>query len=137
MKARTHSLFSFYAYLKTGFALRQHASKMFDARLDPEISPSSIFLAFFHAFVFRLPSLQQLERDLRDSYLVNWSGAERAFGDDTLRYSLCGFHTAPLEETLVDVNQRLKRGKAFDDGRVQGRIVVAIDGIEVLSSFSR
>lgn len=137
MKDKTHSLSSFHTYLKKGFALRQHASKMRDARHDPEISPSSIFLALLHSFVFRLPSLQQLERDLRDSHLVNWIGAERAFGDDTLRYSLCGFHTALLEETLLDVNQRLKRGKAFDDGRVQGRLVVAIDGIEVLSSFSR
>jgi hypothetical protein len=38
---------------------------------------------------------------------------------------------------LVDVNRRLKRGKAFDTGRVQGRLVAALDGIEVLSSFSR
>ena len=137
MKERTHSLPSFSTYLSKGFALREHARGLRDARQDPEISPCSIFLALFHSFVFRLPSLQQLERDLRDSHLVGWIGAERAFGDDTLRYSLCGFQTAPLEEMLVDVNQRLKRSKAFDDGRVQGRIVVAIDGIEVISSFSR
>ena len=132
-----HSLPSFSAYLNKGFALRQHASNMRDARQDPEISPSSVLLSLFHSFVFRLPSFQSLERDLKDSYLVDWIKAERAFTDDTLRYSLCGFHTEPLEEMLVDVNQRLKRSKAFDDGRVQGRIVVAIDGIEVISSFSR
>ena len=136
-ESQTHSLPSFSAYLNKGFALRQHASNMRDARQDPEISPCSVFLALFHSFVFRLPSFQRLERDLKDSYLVDWIGAERAFGDDTLRYSLCGFDTAPLEAMLVDVNQRLKRSKAFDDGRVQGRIVVAIDGIEVVSSFSR
>ena len=137
MKEKTHSLPSFCAYLNKGFALRQHASNMRDARRDPDISPASVFLALFHSFVYRLPSLQRLERDLTDSHLVDWIGAERAFGDDTLRYSLCGFHLAPLEDFLVDVNQRLKRGKAFDDGRVQGRVVVAIDGIEVISSFSR
>jgi hypothetical protein len=38
---------------------------------------------------------------------------------------------------LVQVNRRLKRNKAFDQGRVQGRIVAALDGIEVLSSYSR
>jgi hypothetical protein len=43
----------------------------------------------------------------------------------------------PLEAMLADVNRRLKRGKAFDAGRVQGRLVAALDGIEVLSSFSR
>jgi hypothetical protein len=38
---------------------------------------------------------------------------------------------------LVQVNRTLKRNKAFDSGRVQGRIVAALDGIEVLSSYSR
>jgi Transposase DDE domain len=137
MKDKTHSLPSFSAYLNKGFALRQHAAAMGDARHNPKISPSSVFLSLFHSFVFRLPSFQSLERDLKDSHLVDWIGAERAFSDDTLRYSLCGFEMAPLEKMLVDVNQRLKRSKAFDDGRVQGRVGVAIDGIEVVSSFSR
>ena len=110
---------------------------MADARTDPDISPSSIFLALFHSFVFRLPSFQQLDCELSHSYLPQWIGAERAFRDDTLRYSLCGFDLDPLEAMLVDVNRRLKRGKAFDEGRVQGRMVAALDGIEVLSSFSR
>jgi hypothetical protein len=87
--------------------------------------------------VFRLPSFQQLDSELAHSYLQQWIGAERAFRDDTLRYSLCGFDLEPLEAMLVDINCRLKRGKAFDQGRLQGRLVAALDGIEVLSSFSR
>jgi len=137
MKDRTHSLPSFATYLNKGFALREHAADMRDARQNPVISPSSVFLALFHAFAFRLPSFKRLERDLQDSCLVDWIGAERSFRDDTLRYSLCGFEAAPLEDMLVDVNKRLKRSKAFDDGRVQGCRVVAIDGIEIISSFSR
>jgi hypothetical protein len=137
MKDRSHSLPSFTAWLNKCFHLREHASRMTDARIDPEISPSSVFLALFHAFVFRLPSFQQLDADLSHSYLQRWIGAERAFRDDTLRYSLCGFELEPLEAMLVDINRRLKRGKAFDEGRVQGHLVAALDGIEVLSSFSR
>jgi hypothetical protein len=38
---------------------------------------------------------------------------------------------------LVQVNQTLKRNKAFDAGRVQCRIVAALDGVEILSSYSR
>jgi hypothetical protein len=38
---------------------------------------------------------------------------------------------------LVQVNRTLKRNKALDPGRVQGRMVAALDGIEVLSSYSR
>jgi Transposase DDE domain len=137
MKDKGHSLPSFSAWLNKGFALRQHAAQMKDARLDPEISPASVFLALFHAFVFRLPSFQQLDSELNHSYLQHWIGAERAFRDDTLRYSLCGFDLGPLETMLVEVNRRFKRGKVLDPGRVQGRLVAALDGIEVLSSFSR
>lgn len=110
---------------------------MADSRTDPEVSPTSVFLALFYSFVFRIPSLQQLDSELAHSCLQHWIGAERAFRDDTLRYSLCGFDMVPLESMLVDVNRRLKRGKALDSGRVQGRLVAALDGIEVVSSFSR
>lgn len=137
MKDRTHSLPSFSTWINKGFALRQHAAQMRDARLHPEISPASVFLTVFYACVFRLPSFQQLDSELHHSHLQHWTGAERAFHDDTLRYSLCGFDLQPLEAMLVDVNRRLKRGKAFDAGRVQGRLVAALDGIEVLASFSR
>jgi hypothetical protein len=137
MKDRTHSLSSFSAYVNKGFDLRVHARRMSDARTNPEISAPSVFLALFHAFVFRLPSFQQLDSELGHSYLQQWIGAERGFRDDTLRYSLCGFNLDPLEAMLVDINRRLKRSKAFDEGRIQGRLVAALDGIEILSSFSR
>ncbi len=137
MKDRISSLLSFSTYVNKGFDLRPHARRMSDARADPEISPASVFLALFYAFVFRLPSFQALDTELSHSYLQNWIGAERAFRDDTLRYSLCSFNLEPLEQMLVDLNRRLKRSKALDAGRVQGHLVAALDGIEVLSSFSR
>ncbi len=137
MKAHAHSLPSFSAYLDKVFDFRSHLDQLSDARHDPDISPQSVFRAMFHAFVFRLPSVQQLQIDLRHSHLQQSIGVNRAFSDDTLRYSLCGFDLDPLQTMLVDVNRRLKRSKAFDPGRVQGRIVAALDGIEVLSSYSR
>src|SRR5437899_10649159 len=116
MKDRTHELPSFSTWLNKGFDLRVHASQMSDARTDPEISPASVFLALFHAFVFRLPSFQQLDTELAHSYLQNWIGAERPFRDDTLRYSLSGFHLEPLEQMLVAINRRLKPSNALDAG---------------------
>jgi hypothetical protein len=95
MKERAHSLPSFCAWLNKGFDLRPPATQMSDARTDPEIAPSSIFLAVFHSFVFRLPSFQQLDSELSHSHLQNWMGAERAFGDDTLRYSFVRFRPGP------------------------------------------
>lgn len=132
-----HELPSFTRYLNKVFGFRTATAGLADARLNPEIPPSAVFLAAFHGFVFRLPSFQQLEAELRDPALQRWIGVTRAFSDDVLRYSLSGFALEPLQEMLVDVNRRLKRNKAFDEGRVQGRIVAALDGVEVLSSYSR
>ena len=136
-----HEIASFARYLNKVFDFRTLAGTLTDSRVDPEISPTAVFLATFHGFVFRLPSFQQMETELAQPALQRWVGADRAFRDDVLRYSLSGFSLSGLEAMLVDVNRTLKRNKAFDTGRVQGRIVAALDGIldgiEVLSSYSR
>lgn len=132
-----HELPSFARYLNKVFDFRTLTAKLRDCRRAPEIPPSAVFLAAFHGFVFRLPSFQQLEAELTQPALQRWIGAERAFHDDALRYSLCGFEIEGLEHMLVQANRTLKRNKAFDADRVQGRIVAALDGIEILSSYSR
>jgi hypothetical protein len=133
----THELPSFARYLNKVFDFRNATASLADARHDPEISPATVFLAAFHGFVFRLPSFQQLEAELTQPALQRWIGAERAFRDDVLRYSLCSFQVEGLERMLVQIHRRLKRNKTFDASRPQGRIVAAVDGIEVLSSYSR
>jgi len=133
----THEIPSFARYLRQVFGFRAAAGQLTDARQDPEISAPSVFLAAFYGFVFRLPSFQQLESDLAQPPLQRWVGSDRGFGDDVLRYSLCGFDVPGLEQMLVQVNRTLKRGKALNEGHVQGRIVAALDGVEVLSSYSR
>ena len=132
-----HELPSFARYLNKVFDFRTAVAALTDSRLDPEISPAAVFLAAFHGFAFRLPSFQQLEAELSQPALQRWIGADRAFRDDVLRYSLSGFHLEHLERMLVQINRTLKRNKALDPGRVQGCIVAALDGIEVLSSYSR
>lgn len=132
-----HQLPSFARYLNKVFDFRAAMATLADSRIEPEISPSAVFLAAFHGFVFRLRSFQQLEAEIAHPAFQNWIGAPRAFRDDVLRYSLCGFSLPPLEAMLVNINRTLKRNKVFDEGRVQGHIVAALDGIEVLSSYSR
>jgi len=132
-----HQLPSFGRYLNKVFDFRSAVAGLTDSRHEPEISPAAVFLAAFHGFVFRLPSFQQLEADLTQPALQRWVGADRAFSDDALRYSLSGFHLEGLEQMLTDFNRTLKRNKVFDAERVKGRIVAALDGIETLSSYSR
>ena len=132
-----HEIPSFARYLNKVFDFRTVTAGLKDSRQAPEISPQSVFLAAFYGFVFRLPSFQQLESELAQPHLQHWIGSHRGFGDDVLRYSLCGFDLRGLEEMLIQTNRTLKRSKAFDEGRLQGRIVAALDGVEVLSSYSR
>jgi hypothetical protein len=136
-KPPQHAFASFVRYLNKVFDFRSLTDSLHDSRHQPEISPAAVFRAVFHGFVFRLSSFQHLESDIADPSFQRWIGVQRAFRDDVLRYSLCGFDVAALEAMLVQVNRTLKRNKALDAGRVQGRIVAALDGIEVLSSYSR
>ncbi len=133
----SHTLPSFDAYVDKVFHLREALSSLRDARQHPDIPPAAVFRALFYGFVFRLRSFKELEADLAQPQLQQHLGASRPFRDDTLRYSLASFATEPLEQMLVTVNRQLKRNKALDPGRVQGHLVAALDGIEVLSSFSR
>ncbi len=135
--SRGHTLPSFTTYINKIFGFRDDLARLSDARQAPDISAQAVFQAVFHAFVFRLGSFRQLQADLAEPAFQRAIGAPRAFSDDVFRYSLCGFDLEPLEQMLVGINRRLKRNKAFDPGRMQGRIVAALDGIEVVSSFSR
>jgi hypothetical protein len=132
-----HAFPSFVGYVNKVFDFRSLTDALTDARHHPEISPAAVFRAVFHGFVFRLSSFQQLQSEIADPAFQRWRGVNRAFRDDVMRYSLCSFDLTGLETMLVQINRTLKRNKALDPGRVQGRIVAALDGIEVLSSYSR
>jgi hypothetical protein len=136
-KPPQHGFPSFVRYLNKVFDFRSRTDALTDSRHQPDISPAAVFRAVFHGFVFRLGSFQQLESEIAEPAFQRWMGANRAFRDDVLRFSLCGFDLSALQAMLVQVNRTLKRNKALDAGRVQGRIVAALDGVEVLSSYSR
>src|SRR5713226_8410470 len=106
MKDRTHCLPSFSTWLNKGFDLRLHAGQMSDSRTDPEISPASVFLALFHAFVFRLPSFQQLDAELAHTYLQHWIG-----------HSAAGCALRPDPRLATDAKDRLACRRHCGAGR--------------------
>ncbi len=132
-----HELPSLARYLNKVFDFRSLSDSLSDARKNPEIAAPTVFRAVFHGFLFRFCSFQELQSELALPAFQRCIGAARSFGDDVLRYSLCGFDLSQLETALVRSNHTLKRNKAFQQGRVQGRIVAALDGLEILSSYSR
>ena len=118
--APVHQFPSFTQHINKVYQVGDRASSLSDARHDPAIPPQAVFKALLYGFIFRIPSFKQLEAEIGDAYFQRWIGAPRPFKDDVLRYSLCGFDTAGLEQMLVDINRQLKRNKVFDQGRVQG-----------------
>jgi len=119
------------------FQFRQHLAHLSDGRRHPLVSPASVFQAVFFAFVFRLPSFHQLEQEMATGFLPHWIGSSQPFSEDTLRYSFSSFELSGLEQMLGAINQQLKRNKVFSQGQIAGRILAALDGIEILSSYSR
>ena len=94
----THEIPSLARYLNQVFGFRAAAGQLTDARQDPgHLLPQSVFLAAFYGFVFRLRAASSNWRsDLAQPQLQRWIGSERGFGDDVLRYSLCGFDVPRL-----------------------------------------
>lgn len=127
---------SFFQYINKVFAFRQSLQTLRDGRAAV-VPPAAVFQAVFYGFVFRRGSFHQLEADLADSFLQHWVGVAAPFREDTLRYSYSSFALGPLEAMLEGINQRLKRNKVFRAGQVAGRIVAALDGVEILASYSR
>lgn len=127
----------FFQYLRKVFEFSRQVAALRDARRAPDYSPGVVFEALFYGAVFRLGSVHQLEAELKQPFLRHWLGLDHALSEDTLRYSLSGFEVATLERLLVEINRQLKRNKALESGRVGGRLVAALDGVEVLSSESR
>lgn len=139
MKDQVYSEFlpSFFQYLRKVFDFPQRVATLRDARQDPDYSPAVIFQAIFYGAVFRLGSFHQLEAELAQPFLRHWLELESPLSEDTLRYSVSSFAVETLEQVLVEINRQLKRNKALEVGRVAGRLVAALDGVEVLASYSR
>jgi hypothetical protein len=137
MKERDQAFPSFFHYINKVFDFRGHLENLKDGRVDPDFSPAAVFQAVFYGFLFRRGSFHQLEAELQDPFLQHWIGLSEPFREDTLRYSYSSFDLGPLEGMLVGINQQLKRNKVFSQGQVAGRIVAALDGVEILWSYSR
>jgi hypothetical protein len=128
---------SFFQYIHKVFGFRASLQTLRDGRAAPVVPPAAVFQAVFYGFVFRRGSFHQLEADLADPFLRHWVGVATSFREDTLRYSYNSFALGPLEAMLEGINRRLKRNKVFRPGQVAGRIVAALDGVEILASYSR
>lgn len=124
-------------YGKKVFALPQRLSTISNHRSQPEIPTRSITASLFLGALLRVGSFLQLQAETaRPGWqrLVGWSGS---ISDDALVYALERYSLEDLRQTLVEINKTLKRNKALEPAKINGLLVVAIDGNEQFHSRSR
>lgn len=124
-------------YLDKLFDFSQWVGTLRDHRPRPQIPTAAVWLSAFFLFVFRRGSLNAIESDLRTADVWKQLIRPRRPSADTIGRVFSGFDLDSLRRCLIAWVQRLKRNKSLEHGRLEGRIVAALDGHELFASFSR
>ncbi len=119
------------------FDLPRRLRAVRDRRTDPQIPVPVLTTSLLLGAVLRVPSFLQLEAETRRAgwqRLIGWS---KAISDDAFAYGLEHARLEDLRALLVAVNQTLKRNKALEAAKINGLLVVALDGNEQFNSRAR
>jgi hypothetical protein len=121
-------------YLDKVFDFSQRRAALPDGRKYPRIPWSTIFDAVFLGAACQFPSLHQLEAECGKGVLRTRIGP---LSEDAMAYALERQPTAPLLDLHCAVARQLKRNGVLHSSWARGLVVVAVDGIEICSSFVR
>jgi hypothetical protein len=110
-----------------------------DSRRAPEIPTFDVVNSLFHSALLRIPSLNALEGDLKESDFQKLIGYQptpevKAFSVDVVANVLDKLHLPGLQGALELVVQKAERNKVFREGSYGALRCVAIDGWEPFSS---
>lgn len=119
------------------FALSQRLSAIGNHRSQPKIPTRSLSATLFLGALLRVGSLLQLQAESARPGWQRLVGWPRNISDDALVYALERYRLEDLRQTLAAINQTLKRNKALEPAKINGLLVVAIDGNEQFHSRSR
>ena len=124
----------FEAYLDKVFGFSELVAALPEGRPYPQHSCHKVFQAVFLGAALQWPSLHQIEAECRQGALAKRIGP---ISEDTLRYALQRQDPAPVFALGCEVARRLKRNGVLRSAWSRGRIVAAVDGIEICSSLAR
>jgi len=105
-----------------------------DGRQYALIPLSAIIRALFWGMVLRMASVHEIERECQRSKLHPLAGA---MSEDTIRYALERVDLGSMEQVWIQVAKRLKRNGVLVSRLAGGRLIAAVDGIEIVCSFHR
>jgi hypothetical protein len=135
-------LHQFEKYVSNVFDLPRLLAGLTDTRRDPTISTFDVVNSLFHTAVLRIPSINALEGDLKESDFQKLIGRRptpgvKAFSADVVANVLDKLHLDGMRHAAEDVLWTAERTKAFRGGSYGALRSVALDGWEPFSSSLR
>jgi hypothetical protein len=135
-------LHQFEKYVCNVFGLPDLLASFVDTRRAPKIPTFDIVNSLFHTAVLRIPSINALEGDLKESDFQKLIGRQptpeaKAFSADVVANVLDKLELQGIRKANDEVISKAARNKAFRDGSYGALRCVAIDGWEPFSSYDR
>jgi len=124
----------FEAYLDKVFDWSARVASLPKGRQSPSPAWPKVFDCVFWGAASQIANLHRLEAECQRGVLRQRIGKLR---EDTVGYALERQDPAPLFALGCEVARRLKRNGVLHSDWARGRVVAAIDGIEICSSFVR
>ncbi len=124
----------FEAYLDKVFDFSARLAAQPEGRESPRHPWKKVWDAVFLGAVIQIANLHRLEAECRQGVLTQRIGQ---LSEDTMGYALQRQDPAPIFALGCAVARRLKRNAVLGSSWARGRIVAAVDGIEICSSFVR
>lgn len=135
-------LHQFEKYVCNVFALPDLLESITDKRRAPEIPTFDVVNSLFHTAVLRIPSINALEGNLKESDFQKLIGRNptqdiKAFRADVVANVLDKLHLGGARSAVENVIAKAERNKAFREGSYGALRGVAIDGWEPFASYDR
>ena len=124
----------FEVYLDKVFDWSGQVTALPEGRQSPRHPAKKVWDAVFLGAAVQIPNLHQLEAECRAGVLAQRIGA---LSEDTMGYALQRQDAAPVLALGCQVARRLKRNGMLHSAWARGRLVAAVDGIEICRSFLR
>ncbi|HVI71995.1 MAG TPA: transposase [Pyrinomonadaceae bacterium] len=127
----------FVRYAQKMFHLNLLAGTFADSRPYPEIPGRAVSLTLLLGEVAHISSMLQLEKETELPQWQQFVGYPHPISDDTLDYVSERMDPGKLRRGAAWINRKLKRGKAFEDNKVNGLLAVSLDANEQFCSNHR
>jgi len=123
----------FEAYLDKVFDLSARVGAMPEGRQSPQHPWTKVFDAVFLGAAMQIPHLHRVEAECRQGVLRQRIGK---LSEDAIGYALQRQDPALVVVLGCEVARRLKRNGVLGSSWARGRMVAAVDGIEICNARS-